>query len=156
MSNASPDNAGVIAPAPILYAVAIAVGLVAEYLAPTSLLPSPISGWVASAFVGASIALVVSAFRALAKAHTAFDARKSTTSLVTSGVFRFTRNPTYLSLTLLQIGVAFAIQSSWVLLVAIPAVAVTQWGVILPEERYLNSKFGERYRDYASKVRRWF
>lgn len=155
-TNPSSDNAGVTAPAPILYVVAIAIGLVAERVVPTSLLPSPVGTWLASAFVLIAIAIVVSAFRALAQAHTAFDARKSTTRLVTTGAFRFSRNPTYLSLTLLHIGVAFAIDSSWVLLMAVPAVAVTQWGVILREERYLNSKFGEAYRSYASKVRRWF
>ena len=134
----------------------MAIGLVAERVAPTLLLQSPVSPWLASAFIASSIAIVVSAFRALAQAHTAFDARKSTTRLVTTGAFRFSRNPTYLSLTLLHIGVAFATESLWVLLMAVPAVALTQWGVILREERYLNAKFSEAYRSYASKVRRWF
>ena len=154
--NPAPDNAGVIAPAPILYAVAMAIGLVAERVAPTLLLQSPVSRWLASAFIAGSIAIVVSAITALAQAHTAFDARKSTTRLVTRGAFRFSRNPTYLSLTLLHIGVAFATESSWVLLMAVPAVAQTQWGVILREERYLDARFGEAYRSYAAKVRRWF
>jgi protein-S-isoprenylcysteine O-methyltransferase Ste14 len=154
--NPAPDNAGVIAPAPILYVVAMAIGLVAERVAPTLLLQSPVSRWLASAFVASAIAIVVSAFRALAQAHTAFDARKSTTRLVTTGAFRFSRNPTYLSLTLLHIGVAFATESLWVLLMAVPAVALTQWGVILREERDLDAKFGEAYRSYAAKVGRWF
>jgi protein-S-isoprenylcysteine O-methyltransferase Ste14 len=154
-TNPSSDNAGVIAPAPILYGVTIAIGLVVERVAPMSLVPSPASTWLASVFFAISIAIVVAAFSALAQAHTTFDARKSTTILVTTGVFRFSRNPTYLSLTLLHIGVAFATDSAWVFLMAVPAVAVTQWGVILREERYLNAKFGEAYRSYASKVRRW-
>lgn len=150
-----PDNAGVVAPAPVIYAVAIAAGLVAERVAPSSPLPSPVGAWLASTLIAISIALVASAFRALTQAHTAFDARKPTTAIVTTGAFRFSRNPTYLSLTLLHIGIAFAIGSWWVFFMVAPAVAVTQWGVILREERYLNAKFGEEYRNYASKVRRW-
>lgn len=149
------DHAGVIAPAPVLYGVAFAVGFTAEIIAPTQLLSFPVSAWLGFSFIVVAIALVVSAFKALTQAHTAFDARKSTTKIVTTGAFRFSRNPTYLSLTLLLIGIAFAISSLWVLVSVVPAVAATQWGVILREERYLKEKFGARYSGYASKVRRW-
>ena len=151
----SKDNAGVIAPAPVLYGIAFAVGFAAEKIAPTQLLPFPVSAWLGFSFILVAIAIVASAFKALAQAHTAFDARKSTTKVVTTGAFRFSRNPTYLSLTLLLIGIAFAISSLWVLASVIPAVVATQWGVILREERYLKEKFGEGYSSYASKVRRW-
>jgi protein-S-isoprenylcysteine O-methyltransferase Ste14 len=151
----SRDNAGVIAPAPILYGIAFAVGFAAEQIVPTQLLPFPASAWLGLTLIAVAIAIVVSAFKALSQAHTAFDARKSTTKIVTTGAFRFSRNPTYLSLTLLLIGIAFAISSLWVLVSVIPAVMATQWGVILREERYLKEKFGEGYSSYASKVRRW-
>ncbi|WP_114971537.1 methyltransferase family protein [Rhodoferax ferrireducens] len=154
-STDSKDNAGVIAPAPVLYGAALAIGLAAEQIAPTQLLSFPISAWLGAAFIAVAVAIVASAFKALAQAHTAFDARKSTTRIVTTGAFRLSRNPTYLSLTLLLIGVAFATSSLWVLVSVIPAVAATQWGVILREERYLKAKFGEGYSSYASKVRRW-
>lgn len=151
----SKDNAGVIAPAPILYGIAFAVGFAAEQIAPTQLLPFPVSAWLGFTFIAVAIAIVVSVFKALAQAHTAFDARKSTTQIVTTGAFRLSRNPTYLSLTLLLIGIAFVISSLWVLVSVVPAVVATQWGVILREERYLKAKFGEGYSSYASKVRRW-
>ena len=149
------DNAGVVAPAPFLYGIAFAVGFAAEKIAPTQMLPFPASAWLGFSFIAVAIAIVVSAFKALAQAHTAFDARKSTTKIVTTGVFGLSRNPTYLSLTLLLTGIAFAISSLWVLVSIIPAVLATQWGVILREERYLTEKFGEGYSSYASKVRRW-
>ncbi|MHB8473867.1 MAG: methyltransferase family protein [Gammaproteobacteria bacterium] len=151
----SKDNAGVIAPAPVLYGIAFAVGLAAQQIAPTQLLPFPVSAWLGSTFIAVAMAIAVSAFKALAQAHTAFDARKSTTKIVTTGAFRLSRNPTYLSLTLLLIGIAFATSSLWVLVSVIPAVVATQWGVILREERYLKEKFGAGYSSYASKVRRW-
>lgn len=151
----SKDNAGVIAPAPVLYGIAFAVGFATEKISPTQLLPFPVSAWLGLTFIAVAILIVVSAFKALAQAHTAFDARMSTTQIVTTGAFRFSRNPTYLSLTLLLIGIALAISSLWVLVSVIPAVAATQWGVILREERYLKAKFGEGYSSYASQVRRW-
>lgn len=154
-TNLSNDNAGVIAPAPVLYGIAFAVGFAAEKIAPTQLLPFPFSAWLGFTLIAVAIAIVASAFKALAQAHTAFDARKSTTQIVTTGAFRLSRNPTYLSLTLLLIGIAFAISSLWVLVSVIPAVVATQWGVILREEHYLKEKFGEGYSSYASKVRRW-
>lgn len=154
-TTASTDNAGVIAPAPVLYGIAFAVGLTAEQIAPTQLLSFPVSAWLGFTFVAIAIAIVASAFQALHKAHTAFDARKPTTQVVTTAAFGFTRNPTYLSLTLLLIGIAFVISSLWVLFSVIPAVVATQWGVISREERYLKEKFGEDYNRYTAKVRRW-
>ena len=107
------------------------------------------------ALVAASVALVLFAVLPLRRARTAFDARKATTSFVTSGSFRFSRNPTYLSLALLQVGLGFSFHSLWVIITAMAAVAVTHWGVVLREERYLDRKFGEEYRRYVASVRRW-
>lgn len=149
------DNAGVVAPAPVLYGTAIAVGLAAEFALPIALLPRPISLWLGAVTIAISIPIAVSAFRALARAHTAFDARKPTNRIVTDGAFRYSRNPTYLSLTLLHVGIALVLGSLWVLFMVVPAVVVVHWGVVLREERYLEAKFGEEYRSYATKVRRW-
>ena len=154
-TNSLSDNAGVVAPAPIIYGMAIAVGLAAEFALPTALLSRLVGLWLGAVTIAISIPIVVSAFRSLARAHTAFDARKPTTGIVTDGAFRYSRNPTYLSLTLLHVGVALVLSSLWVLLMVVPAVAAIHWGVVLREERYLEAKFGEEYRSYATKVRRW-
>lgn len=149
------DSAGVIVPAPVPYAVALVVGAVIEVILPTTLLPRVVGLWLGAVSILISIPIVISAVRALRRGRTAFDARKPTTSLVTDGAFRYSRNPTYLSLTLLYVGLAFVLDSLWVLLMGVPAVAVTHWGIVLREERYLESKFGEEYRRYAQRVRRW-
>jgi|ERR1035437_5869235 protein-S-isoprenylcysteine O-methyltransferase Ste14 len=149
------DHAGVLAPAPIIYGSAFLIGLLAEFVHPITLLPRPVSTWLGVAIIAISIAIVVSAVTALARGQTAFDARKPTENIVTDGAFRYSRNPTYLSLTLLQVGVAVLIGSSWVLFMVAPAVLITHWGIILREERYLESKFGEKYRRYKASVRRW-
>jgi protein-S-isoprenylcysteine O-methyltransferase Ste14 len=139
----------------VLYAAAFLVGLAAELALPTDLLPRVAGLWLGALIIVISIPIVISAVRALLRGRTAFDARKPTTSIVTDGAFRYSRNPTYLSLTLLYVGVALMLDSLWVLVMVVPAVAVTQWGVVLREERYLESKFGEEYRRYAQRVRRW-
>ena len=149
------DNAGVVAPAPVIYGAAFAIGLAAEFTLPTVPLPRAVVLWLGVVIVVLSIPIVVSAFKALARARTAFDARKPTSTIVSDGAFQYSRNPTYLSLTLLYVGLSFVLGWPWVLFMVVPAVALTQWGVVVREERYLEAKFGEEYRRYKAKVRQW-
>ena len=156
MSSSPPsDHAGVLAPAPVIYGAALLIGLLADFAVPIAHPPRIASLWLGVVVIAISIAIVVSAVKALARGQTAFDARKPTTTIVTDGAFRYSRNPTYLSLTLLQVGVALVLGSSWILLMVAPAVLVTRWGVVLREERYLEAKFGEEYRRYKTSARRW-
>lgn len=152
---AAADNAGVLAPAPVFFGVAIAVGYGLEWLLPMSLLSFPYAAALGALLIAVSVALVLFAVVPLSRAQTAFDARKPTTQIVTAGAYRFSRNPVYLSLALLQTGLAFASHSVWLLLTAAAAIAITHWGVILREEHYLEGKFGAEYRRYAARVRRW-
>ena len=76
-------------------------------------------------------------------------------ALVAEGPFRFSRNPIYVALTLIYCGIGVAADSGWVLGLAVPLLAVMRYGVIAPEERYLEAKFGDAYRDYKGRVRRW-
>ena len=84
----------------------------------------------------------------MAKAKTAFDVRKPTTEIVTGGVFRMSRNPTYLSMVLGFLGIASLIDSLWLLLLAPLLIVILEKGVIEPEERYLEQAFGEKYLRY--------
>jgi protein-S-isoprenylcysteine O-methyltransferase Ste14 len=154
-ANLPKDNAGVVAPAPVLYGAAFAIGVAAEFMLPTVPLPRTVALWFGVVIIALSIPIVVSAFKALVRARTAFDARKPTSTIVTDGAFQYSRNPTYLSLTLLHVGLALVLGSPWILVMVVPAIALTQWGVVLREERYLEAKFGEEYRRYKTKVRRW-
>jgi protein-S-isoprenylcysteine O-methyltransferase Ste14 len=86
-----------------MYGAAVAIGLAIELVVPSTLVPPKIGAWLAFGCIAISVGIVVSAFTALARAHTAFDARKATSRIVTDGAFRFSRNPTYLALTLLQL-----------------------------------------------------
>ena len=83
------------------------------------------------------------------------DPTLPTTAIVVSGPFRFSRNPLYLALTLVYSGLTLAFNVWWGVVVLIPLLAVMHRGVVVREERYLERKFGERYRQYRSRVRRY-
>ena len=74
---------------------------------------------------------------------------------MSSGPYRFSRNPIYLSFAIFSLGVALLVNSGWGLLLLIPAVLSTHYLAILPEERYLGDKFGGEYLAYCARVRRW-
>ena len=99
--------------------------------------------------------LVLSAFRLMRKAGTNVDPTQPTTALVVKGPFQLTRNPLYLSLTLIYSGIAMLMNALWAMLILPFVLLVMRLGVIDREERYLERKFGEEYRQYKARVRRW-
>jgi protein-S-isoprenylcysteine O-methyltransferase Ste14 len=112
-------------------------------LFPVSFLPRLVSLPIAVLAMIAAGWLSISAFRTMTSAQTAVDPSKPTTAIVSEGVFRFSRNPLYLSLTLLYIGVSLLFSAIWALLLLLPLLVVVQVGVIQREEVYLERKFGE-------------
>ena len=155
MSNESQDNPGVIAPPPLIYAGALAIGLLANVLYPISFLPRGLSrvlGWplIVGGFVIGSLA-----FREMKRAGTNVDPRQPTTAIVTEGPYRFTRNPLYLCLTLVYAGISALANALWGILLLPLVLLVMRRGVIEREERYLERKFGGEYLNYKARVRRW-
>jgi len=151
----TPDNPGVIAPPPLIYASALAIGLLANRLYPIAFVPRGLSrvlGWpliVGGPVVG-SLGL-----REMKRADTNVDPREPTTAIVTGGPYRFTRNPLYLSMTLIYAGIT-ALANALPAALLLPFVLhIMRRGVIEREERYLERKFGDEYLDYKARVRRW-
>lgn len=151
------DHPGVIAPPPLLFLGVLGAALLAERLwrpLPTTL------GWgvragVALALVAAAVVLLLGALGGFRAARTPPEPWKPTKAIVDTGVYRVTRNPMYVAMTLLYLALALALDSG-VALVLLPAlVALVQWGVIVREERYLEAKFGDDFRAYRARVRRW-
>jgi len=149
------DRAETIALPPLIYGVAFVVGLLLQAAVPIQVLPHQAALWLGILFILVSIVIVVSAVRALARSNTTFDSRKPTTAIATDGAFRYSRNPMYLSVTLLYLGVALLINSLLMLLLILPLTVIMQWGVIEREEKYLEQKFGDEYRHYKARVRQW-
>jgi len=99
--------------------------------------------------------LALSALITMKRAGTNVDPAKPALTIVRGGPFRFTRNPMYLALCLVQAGIGFLLNDWITLLFVVPLALVLHFGVILPEERYLEAKFGEQYLALKRKVRRW-
>ncbi|MBL4599135.1 MAG: isoprenylcysteine carboxylmethyltransferase family protein [Rhizobiaceae bacterium] len=149
------DRAKVKILPPIIPMTALAVGGGIHFLAPIEILNSNALQIVGISFVFISILIVAIAAKELSNAKTAFDVRKPSTSLVTSGIFRFSRNPTYLSMMLLCFGIALMANSASMLLTSIFAGSGLCLLVIRHEETYLENKFGEQYKSYQRAVRMW-
>jgi len=75
--------------------------------------------------------------------------------MIEEGPFRVSRNPLYLGLLALYVGLALLAPTVWGLVLFPVAVLLILWGAILPEERYLHARFGAAYDDYTRRVRRW-
>jgi protein-S-isoprenylcysteine O-methyltransferase Ste14 len=100
-------------------------------------------------------ALFVSAVRALRAAGTPVPGDRPTTTIVRAGPYRYSRNPVYLAFSLLHVGLACWINSLWLALTLVPALALMSFVVIPREERYLEKRFPCEYLPYKAAVRRW-
>jgi protein-S-isoprenylcysteine O-methyltransferase Ste14 len=95
------------------------------------------------------------AFSQFSKAKTTLDPHGSVNQVVTSGIYRFTRNPIYLGFLCMVIGFSLYSKNYWGILIAPLFVFTLNRLVIEKEEAYLEEKFKEQYTDYKSRVRRW-
>ena len=152
------DHAGVRVAPPKLFLGALLAGVLLEWLWPLGWF----AGWPALAryglgllLAGTGVALMASAWDLFRRAGTAIPPWEPTTALVTSGVYRVSRNPIYLSVMILYLGLALLLGAGWSLILLVPAVAILQVAVIRREEAYLDRRFGEAYRQYRARVRRW-
>jgi len=150
------DNASVLIPPPIAWALAFLVGLGLDWLRPLPFAPAAIPRvWIGGVLVAIGVALAVWALATFRKAGTHVEPYKPTTAVVAHGPYAFTRNPIYLGMFLGQIGLAIAVDSLWVLTMLVPFFMVIRNGVVAREEAYLERKFGRIYLEYKSRTRRW-
>lgn len=151
-----PETRGPLSfPPPLFYVAALLIGLLLNRLWPVSLLPASWSYLLGALVIIASGAIIVPAFARFRRTRTPFNVRKPASALITDGPYRFSRNPGYVSLTLLYLGVALLLNSLWVLLMVAPAFLVMHLWVVPREERHLEERFGEHYLRYRRSVRRW-
>lgn len=151
------DVAGVIALPPLIVLAFLAVATVLEAIVP---LPVPVTHSLARHVVGAMLAaagflIIAMGTRRFAAAGTNVPPTLPTTALVVDGIYRRTRNPLYLGLTLVYLGLGVAAGSLWAIALVVPLLWVINVGVVKREERYLERKFGDAYRAYTARVRRW-
>lgn len=151
------DTANVIVRPPIAWALAVLAGLALNWLMPLPFLPAAVSaGWLGGAIVFAlALALAAWAIATMTRVGSNVPTDMPTTTIVDTGPYRFTRNPIYLGMVLGLVGLAIAFNSLWLLMTLAPFALVIRYGVITREEVYLERKFGDVYRRYRARVRRW-
>jgi protein-S-isoprenylcysteine O-methyltransferase Ste14 len=154
---AASDVAGVVTLPPFIFLGFLAAATVLEAVVPLPVAAEfPAARHVSGAVLGV-VALVI-IFQAAGRfraAGTNIPPSLPTTALVTEGIYTRTRNPFYLGSTLVYCGLAVAAGSLWGIVLLLPLLWVINVGVIAREERYLDRKFGQAYRTYKGRVRRW-
>jgi protein-S-isoprenylcysteine O-methyltransferase Ste14 len=151
----STDKPGVAAPPPLLYGSAFVLVLVFRWFWPMPIFGHAVALWPGLALLVLGVGIAAWGGRTMHAAGTNVNPALPTTAIVASGPFRFSRNPLYLALTLLYLGLTLAFNTWWGIVVLVPVLIIMHRGVVLREERYLEQKFGEIYRQYRSKVRRY-
>ena len=140
---------------PIYFFVSLMVMIALHYLAPIHLLLSTPLRYAGGALVVAGICVVAVAANAFSRVGTPVVPFEKSTVVVTNGLFRFSRNPMYLGMVMVLVGVALLLGSTTAF-VPIPIfVWLIQYQFIFREEVFLEKLFGEEYLAYRNKVRRW-
>lgn len=152
------DHPNVIAFPPLILATALILSWLLGMLVPLNLLPPAFSGLtfvfgladcLLAAFIG------VTAILAFKRAGTHVEPHKPALVLVEDGPYRVTRNPMYLGLLLMHLGLCFVFSLDWGLAMLLPLWFTLHKGVVLREEAYLTAKFGEPYTAFLDRTRRW-
>jgi len=151
-------TAGVIARPPLLFLIGLLLGLSFDRLLPE---PFAVPGtdlvhWmIAGSMIVVGAALTGAGIGNLFRAATPVPTNKPTRVLVTTGIHGWTRKPIYLGMFIAYAGIGTAAGSPWILSLMLPLAIAIRYGVVAREEAYLEQRFGDAYRDYKARVRRW-
>ena len=143
---------------PRLYLAGLLLGLALDRALP---LPLDLPGtapmkWIAGAgliLIGGAI--FAAGVRNFSRAATPVPGNQPVCALVTPGIHGWSRNPIYVGMSLVYAGIGIAARSPWVFVLALPLAIVMRYVVVAREEAYLERHFGDAYRDYKKRVRRW-
>jgi protein-S-isoprenylcysteine O-methyltransferase Ste14 len=151
-------TAGVIARPPVLFLAALLLGFASDRLLPLAFtLPggASVRGTVAGSLLFTGLAVAAAGIRNFSRASTPVPTNQATRALATTGIHGWSRNPIYLGLFLIYGGIGVAARSPWALILTLPLAVTIRYGVVAREEAYLERRFGDAYRDYRARVRRW-
>jgi protein-S-isoprenylcysteine O-methyltransferase Ste14 len=151
------DTAEVLAPPPLLFVLCGGAAWGVEALVPVDLGGATFETREAVGGTLAALAFLLAgwAIGTMMRAGTPVEPWEPTERIVARGPYRFSRNPIYVSLLLLFLAIAVAVDSPWFYLAVPVLFLLLHRGVVLREEKYLGQKFGEEYAGYTRRVRRW-
>jgi protein-S-isoprenylcysteine O-methyltransferase Ste14 len=140
---------------PLVYLAGIVIGLRASIWMPTKVVSNLLAWTVGDILVACGVVLTGSAALKFKNADTTVRPDRAASTLVIAGPYKITRNPMYLGLAFVYLGIAVADQSVWALVLLPVVLAIIQRLAIEPEEAFLERRFGADYLSYKEKVRRW-
>jgi protein-S-isoprenylcysteine O-methyltransferase Ste14 len=152
------ETAGVIARPPFLFLAALLLGLVSDHLLPLpfAVPEADLVRWIiAGSLILIGLALFAAGIQNFSRAGTPVPTNQPTRALVATGIHGWTRNPIYLGMFLVYIGIGVSARSPWTLILMLPLAITIRNGVVAREEAYLERRFGHVYRDYKARARRW-
>lgn len=149
------DHSGAITWPPVIFGVAFMLGVLVDQAWPATMLPADVRHGLGGVLLLLSGAVGVPTLLMFFRHRTSIHVHRPSTTLITEGPYRFSRNPAYVTLVLLYLGGAVLVGSAWLFLPLPAALVVLHFGVIAREERYLERTFGDDYRNYTARVRRW-
>ena len=150
------STAQVLVRPPLAWALAVIAGFALDWAAPLPFVPEDWSSGLLGAVVFVlALALALWAIDTMTRAGTNVPTNRPTTTIVESGPYRFTRNPIYMGMFGGLIGLGIAFDNLWLPLMLVPFAFIIRYGVVAREEAYLERKFGDAYRSYRQRVRRW-
>jgi protein-S-isoprenylcysteine O-methyltransferase Ste14 len=149
------DHAAVKIHPPVLLFIHLVAVFLLNWLLPLPFAFPRILVWLGYLLVLVGIGLPFFAAGRIMQAHTTLDPHGSVTEIVTSGPYRFSRNPIYLGFVCFLVGFTFIFRTYWGLILSPVFIVLLYQLVIKHEEAYLEKKFGEVYTSYKSRVRRW-
>jgi protein-S-isoprenylcysteine O-methyltransferase Ste14 len=159
MTQSFSDVPRIIVFPPIIPLVTIFSAVLLQWLRPLALFAQVALIYRASLGIivlAAGIALLVAGTYALSRNDTAVKPSLPTTKLVTAGVYAHTRNPFYVGGSLGLLGIALTMGLDWLPILYVGSFVLLHFGIVLPEEEYLDRKFGDAYRQYKAAVPRYF
>jgi len=149
------DSAHVRIPPPLILLSCVLLGAGLHWIFPVYFARESIRWPAAGILILTGVSVILYCAWNFRKRGTNIEPWKKTSHLITSGIYRLSRNPIYVSFVIVGLGVAFAVNSVWIALMMMPLMMIINRIVIAKEERYLEERFGAEYLTYKEKVRRW-
>jgi len=151
------NGAAVRIPPPLVYLAAVIAGaLLHEFVWPLRIdIGAGMRIGATAAVMVAGVGFMVAAMGLFRRTGQDPKPWKTTPEIISTGIYRTTRNPMYVSMALLQIGIGLGLANGWILALVPPVLVVVYTTAIRHEEAYLERKFGGAYLDYKASVRRW-
>ncbi len=158
------DHAAVRGHPPLYFLLSLAISLAIHYWVFPLSIPFPTIGSVQGSTLRVALGIFISLIVVVFMVFTITQFRRTgnnplpstpAVSIITTGPYRFSRNPIYFGNALFITGIGIAVGSFWVLASVIVSLFLAYYLAILPEEKYMEEKFGDEYLEYKKAVRRW-